>query len=98
MKSDKLIDTIIRYIEQKGIITDESFLRRGQLFELFGVNLASVIKKMDKAGDRISNKNMLRSALEKDIYEQGSKFSYFKLSSSINTIVFNRWFKGKNKQ
>jgi len=59
MKSDKLIDTIIRYIEQKGIITDESFLRRGQLFELFGVNLASVIKKMDKAGDRISNKNML---------------------------------------
>ncbi len=83
MKSDKLIDTIIRYIEQKGIITDESFLRRGQLFELFGVNLASVIKKMNKAGDTISNKNMLRSALERDIYEQGGKFSYFSLSSAV---------------
>lgn len=83
MKSDKLIDTIIRYIEQKGIITDESFLRRGQLFELFGVNLASVIKKMNKAGDTISNKNMLRSALERDVYEQGSKFSYFSLPSAV---------------
>jgi hypothetical protein len=83
MKSDKLIDTIIRYIEQKGIVTDESFLRRGQLFELFGVNMASVIKIRTDKGDRISGKNYLRSVVERDTYEQGSKFSYFTLAPAI---------------
>ena len=83
MKSDKLIDTIIKYIEQKGIVVDESFLRRGQLFELFGLNAAKHIVFLQQNKIRISNKNYLKSVVEKDSYEQGGKFNYFTLSPAI---------------
>lgn len=84
MKADQIIDTIIRYVEQKGIVTDETFLRRRQLLVLFGNSRAKVIYEMIRAGEEVSDNNYITSVLTNIEYNTTGNFSYFNIPNSVN--------------
>ncbi len=88
MRGDQIIDTIIRYVERKGIVTDESFLRRGQLFDLFNQVKTDVYKEEISNNAEITGANYWDAIIDRAEYEQSStKFSYFE----IPRVVLNSY-------
>lgn len=83
MKADQIIDTIIRYVEQKGIVTDESFLRRAQLLDLFGISKSKVLSDFLIRGVEVTGKNYLKAVIDKSTYDLGGQFSYFKVAPAV---------------
>jgi len=84
MNSDQLIDTIIRYVERKGIVTDESFLRRGHLFMLFNTVKSRVQSNLMISGVTLTGKNYLKTVIDKSSFESTStKFSYFEAPPAV---------------
>jgi len=84
MKADQIIDTIIRYVERKGIVTDESFLRRGQLFALFNTVKSRVQSNLIISGVEMTGKNYLETTIDKSIFESTStKFGYFEAPPAV---------------
>lgn len=88
MRGDQIIDTIIRYVERKGIVTDESFLRRGQLFDLFNQVKADVLSQFMVQGVQITGGNYWEAIIDRAEYEQSStKFTYF----DVPKVVMNSY-------
>lgn len=84
MKGDQIIDTIIRYVERKGIVTDESFLRRAQLFDLFNQVKADVLSQFMVKGIEITGGNYWEAVIDRAEYEQAStSFSYFEVPKVV---------------
>lgn len=83
MKADKIIDNIIQYMEQKGIVTDETMLRRVQLFDTFCASRAKVLSDFKIKGYEISGANYMKSVIDNEVYEQGSKFNYFEVAPAV---------------
>ena len=88
MRGDQIIDTIIRYVERKGIVTDESFLRRGQLFDLFNQVKADVLSQFMVQGVEITGGNYWEAIIDRAEYEQASTaFTYF----DVPKVVMNSY-------
>lgn len=84
MKGDQIIDTIIRYVERKGIVTDESFLRRAQLFDLFNQVKADVLSQFMVQKVEITGGNYWEAVIDRAQYEQSSTaFSYFEVPKVV---------------
>jgi len=83
MKADKIIDNIIQYIEQKGIVTDETLLRRVQLFDIFCASRAKVLSDFKIKGYPISGANYMKSVIDNEAFEQGGKFNYFEVAPAV---------------
>lgn len=84
MKGDQIIDTIIRYVERKGILTDESFLRRAQLFNLFNQVKADVLSQFMAQNIEITGGNYWEAIVDRAEYEQNStRFSYFEVPKVV---------------
>jgi hypothetical protein len=83
MTCKKIIDAIIAYIEQKGIVVDETLLRRAQLLDLFNNSKAKVLSDFRIKGYELTGKNYLKSVIDKAVYEQGSSFNYFTVAPAI---------------
>lgn len=84
MKGDQIIDTIIRYIERKGIVTDESFLRRAQLFNLFNQVKSDVLGQFMVQRVEITGGNYWEATIDRAEYEQAStRFSYFEVPKVV---------------
>jgi len=83
MKADKIIDNIIQYIEQKGIVTDETLLRRVQLFDIFCASRAKVLSDFKIKGYEISGANYMKSVIDNEAFEQGGKFNYFEVAPAV---------------
>ena len=85
MKADKIIDNIIQYMEQKSIVTDETLLRRVQLFDIFCATRAKVLSDFKIKGYPISGANNMQMVIDSDTFNQGGQYSYF----STPKAVFN---------
>lgn len=85
MKADKIIDTIIQYMERNNIVTDETLLRRVQLFDIFCASRAKVLSDFKIKGYPISGANNMQMVLDSEYFNQGGKYRYF----SIPKAVFN---------
>lgn len=83
MKADKIIDNIIQYIEQKGIVVDETMLRRVQLFDIFCSSRAKVLSDFKIKGYEISGANYMKSVIDASQYEKGGKFNYFEVAPAV---------------
>jgi len=83
MKADKIIDNIIQYMEQKGIVTDETLLRRVQLFDIFCASRAKVLSDFKIKGYEIFGANYMKSVVDNEVFEQGSKFNYFEVAPAV---------------
>lgn len=87
MKSKQIIDSIIQYVEQKGIVLDETLLRRAQLFDLFNVSKAKLLSDYIYNDKQVSDTNYLESVIDRIEYEEGSPYSYFEIANSIMGYV-----------
>jgi len=83
MKADKIIDTIIQYMERNNIVTDETLLRRVQLFDIFCASRAKVLSDFKIRGLEVSGANYMKSVIDNSTYEQGSKFNFFEVQSAV---------------
>ena len=83
MKADKIIDNIIQYMERNNIVTDETLLRRVQLFDVFCASRARVLSDFMLKGYEISGANYMKSVIDKDEFEQGGKFNYFLIAPAV---------------
>ena len=68
MKSKQIIDSIIQYVEQKGIVLDETLLRRAQLFDLFNVSKAKLLSDYIYNDKQVSDTNYLESVIDRIEY------------------------------
>lgn len=83
MKGDQIIDAIIHYVERNGIVTDETLLRRAQLFDLFCNSRSKVLSDFIIAGYELTGKNYLKSVIDKESFEKGGKFNYFVVAPAV---------------
>jgi hypothetical protein len=83
MKADKIIDTIIQYMERNNIVTDETLLRRVQLFDIFCASRAKVLSDFRIRRLEISGANYMKSVIDNEVYEQGGKFNYFEVAPAV---------------
>jgi hypothetical protein len=83
MRCDQIIDAIIIYIERNNIVTDETFLRRQQLMDLFCSARARVLSQFMIQRVGVTGKNYLKSVIDKTVYEQGGTFNYFEVQSAV---------------
>lgn len=83
MTADKIIDTAIVYFEQRGINTDETMLRRAQLFDTICSTRAKVLSDFYVRGIEISGANYMKSIIDAAYFDKGSKFNYFEVAPAV---------------
>jgi hypothetical protein len=84
MKADQIIDAIIIYMEQNGIVTDETLIRRKQLLDLFCATRAKVLSDFMINGINPTGKNYLRQDIERSDFDKNNlKYSYFEIPAAV---------------
>lgn len=83
MTTKQIIAAAIQYVEQRGIVTDETLLRRAQILDLFCAARSKVLSDFRIKGHELTGRNYLKSVLDKEAYEQGGKFNYFTVAPAV---------------
>lgn len=82
MTTKQIIAAAIQYVYQRGIVTDETLLRRAQVLDLFCAARSKVLSDY-AVNNQLAGSNYLSSVIDKEAYEQGGKFNYFLVAPAV---------------
>ncbi len=85
MVGDQVVDTILRYVEDNKIVTDEGFLYPRQLLDVFNATRSKVLSDfMLNPKIRISPVNYLKTVIDKADFVENQNYSYFFIPTAVN--------------